>query len=112
MNKLCTVKYLLSGLFGGIRISWVAAVVGIAFLAFGFTSSLLLFKVLGALVLLFFIIITVKPIIDNHLCFRKEIGAEEFQELIGEVYNSESNGSFTFFERVSFAAEKRIQETE
>ena len=101
---------LLSGVLQSFLFNIVAGGVGLCFLVFGVVADWIVLTVVGVLVLVFYILASVRNPIRTLSKPSEEIGETEFDEIVDAVLHGEKKFSFSLYKRVVFALEDRIQQ--
>lgn len=113
MDKKYTTLFLFSGIIKSLLFNIVVGIVGLGFLLVGFLAVSFL-KVVGALVLVFYLLLSIIHPVRNYSEAKKELGASELDRIMETTYDLQRKSGGSFYERVMIAVDDKIasQQTE
>lgn len=101
------VSLYVSGIIEGLLLNFVPGLVGLCFLVFGFLGSFLLFKVAGALVIAFYLVVSILHPFRTLSQIEKEISGAELDAIVDDSLHSEGKSFLSAFDRVTAAVDKK-----
>lgn len=101
---------MLSGVLQSFLFNMVVGIVGICFLVFGFVADWMILKILGALILGGYILLSILNPIRTVARLSREISEVEFDEVIDAAIHGEKKAGLSLYKRVVFALEDKIQQ--
>lgn len=109
MKRKYPFSFLLSGFMQGLLLNVVAGAVGLCFLVFGFLASFSVLTIIGALVLVFFLVMSVVLPVRLFREASKQITVAEWEEILDAVFDSEEKNVLSSYRRVLTAIEKKAE---
>ena len=110
MKRNLPFPVLLSGVLQSFLFNMVVGIVGLCFLVFGFVADWMILKILGALILAFYILLSILNPIRTVVRLSREISEVEFDEVIDAAIHGEKKAGLSLYKRVVFALEDKIQQ--